>query len=120
LFWGWLLLVQNAFLLKLLDYYRLSFGFQFRGTEKYLVSNFVKLNPDVKINGKVGFMGPSTANADPSYEDVCTGRTGHVEVYDFEFTGGSEVDMIDVVLKRLFKAHVPPIPLTPPLEEPAL
>ena len=36
------------------------------------------------------------------------------------FTGGSDVDMIDVVLKRLFKAHVPPSPLTPPLEEPAL
>ena len=50
-------------------------------------------------------MGPSTANADPSYEDVCTGRTGHVEVYDFEFTGGSEV--YEKLVRFFFQFHDP-------------
>ena len=35
-------------------------------------------------------MGPLTSGANPSYRDVCSGTTGHVEVYDCEFEGGEE------------------------------
>ncbi len=59
-------------------------------SEKYFKYQFPKYYPDVAggvTKGAVGFMGPADAKPNPSYREVCSGTTGHVEVYDFEFDG---------------------------------
>ncbi|KNC48968.1 peptide methionine sulfoxide reductase [Thecamonas trahens ATCC 50062] len=48
------------------------------GTEHYITHKFQKLFPDSISDAQVGFMGGDLP--DPSYRDVCSGRTGHVEV----------------------------------------
>jgi peptide-methionine (S)-S-oxide reductase len=59
------------------------------------------------INGvsdaAVGYAGGSTAN--PSYEDVCTGRTDHAEVVQVEYDPG-RVPYEDL-LKAFFAMHDP-------------
>ena len=50
-------------------------------------------------------MGPKNAPSNPSYEDVCTGRTGHVEVYHFEYTGGDE--FYEAAVRWFFQFHDP-------------
>lgn len=51
------------------------------GTEKYIVKDFQKLYPNSIKEAKVGFMAPNAdAMENPSYRQVCTGSTGHVEV----------------------------------------
>ena len=63
----------------------------FRGTEKFFRTDFgKKIKPGSITNGAVGFMGPVGAKKNPSYRDVCTGSTGHVEVYELEFDGTEE------------------------------
>lgn len=75
------------------------------GTEKYFKKDFPKLGKGDIINGKVGFMGPSSSPANPSYRQVCSGITGHVEVYDFEYTGGAET--YRELVKFFFRFHDP-------------
>jgi peptide-methionine (S)-S-oxide reductase len=80
------------------------------GTEKFLFHDFNKkdTNDGGKIvRGAVGFMGPAEAPASPTYKDVCTGRTGHVEVYDCEFTGGLE--FYEKMVRYFFQFHDPTI-----------
>jgi peptide-methionine (S)-S-oxide reductase len=50
-------------------------------------------------------MGPADAKANPSYKEVCSGATGHVEVYDFEFSGGEEI--FEELVKFFFQFHDP-------------
>jgi peptide-methionine (S)-S-oxide reductase len=52
------------------------------GTEKYVVKDFQKRFPGSIKKVAVGFMSPEDKPRiqKPSYQDVCTGRTGHVEV----------------------------------------
>jgi peptide-methionine (S)-S-oxide reductase len=50
-------------------------------------------------------MGPESAPASPSYRDVCTGVTGHVEVYSFKFGGGLEA--YEALVKFFFMFHDP-------------
>jgi len=51
------------------------------GTEKYIKKDFQKKFPGSIKSAKVGFMSPNkNAPKNPSYRDVCTGVTGHVEV----------------------------------------
>lgn len=50
-------------------------------------------------------MGPESCPKNPSYEDVCTGATGHVEVYDFDFAG-NEATYEDLV-RFFFQFHDP-------------
>jgi len=51
------------------------------GTEKYVKKDFQKRFPDSIKSAKVGFMSPDpNAMKDPSYRQVCSGQSGHVEV----------------------------------------
>ena len=77
------------------------------GTEKYIKHDFVKKTTvagSIK-SGAVGFMGPKSAKKNPNYEEVCTGRTGHVEVYDCEFTGGGLY--YEAIVRFFFQFHDP-------------
>lgn len=56
--------------------------------------------------GKVGFMSPlPDAPKNPSYRDVCTGKTSHVEVYDLEYDGNE--DSYRSLCKFFFMFHDP-------------
>jgi peptide-methionine (S)-S-oxide reductase len=75
------------------------------GTEKYFTTDCPVANAINKKNSKVGFMGPADASKNPSYEDVCTGVTGHVEVYQLEFDGKPET--YEELVKFFFRFHDP-------------
>lgn len=77
------------------------------GTEKFFRHDFSKKHIDMGIihDGQVGFMGPPNAPENPNYRDVCTGATGHVEVYDFEYSGGSAY--YEELVKFFFQFHDP-------------
>lgn len=77
------------------------------GTEKFFFHVFGK-NTDhggAILNGKVGFMGPKDAPANPTYKEVCSGYTGHVEVYDCEYTGGAAY--YEKMVRFFFQMHDP-------------
>jgi peptide-methionine (S)-S-oxide reductase len=50
-------------------------------------------------------MGPPSSGANPSYRDVCSGTTGHVEVYDCEFDGNEET--YEQLVRHFFMFHDP-------------
>lgn len=50
-------------------------------------------------------MGPLTAKPNPSYREVCSGNSGHVEVYDFEFKGNE--DTYKKFVQYFFQFHDP-------------
>ena len=54
------------------------------GTEKYF-KDFGKAHPGGVEDMRVGFMGDASAQKNPSYRDVCTGQSGHVEVLHLRF-----------------------------------
>lgn len=57
------------------------------------------------MRGQVGFMGPEDSPKNPSYKDVCSGKTGHVEVYDFDFLGDNST--YEDLCKFFFQFHDP-------------
>ena len=78
------------------------------GTEKY----FNDLASDSISEGTVGFMGPDgsdgvtfAAYENPTYEQVCTGRSGHVEVFNFKYKGGNAT--YKSLCKLFFQFHDP-------------
>lgn len=74
------------------------------GTEKFIYDEFGKNSFGGKIfNGEIGFMGPPGAPSNPTYMDVCKGKTGHIEVYDFEFTGGASY--YEALVRYFFQIH---------------
>lgn len=75
------------------------------GTEHYIMNKFGKTNGLCISAGKVGFMGPKTAKINPSYREVCSGSTGHVEVYDCEYSGAEET--YRKLVKYFFSFHDP-------------
>ena len=56
-------------------------------------------------SGAVGFMGPTTSKENPSYREVCSGSTGHVEVYDCVFDGNEET--YEQLVRHFFMFHDP-------------
>lgn len=78
------------------------------GTEKYLrysfQEKFAHLDGRI-ISGQVGFMGPVGSPANPTYKDVCSGSTGHVEVFHLEYTGGPAY--YEAMVRYYFQFHDP-------------
>lgn len=56
---------------------------------------------------KVGFMGPASAPKNPSYEEVCRGVTGHVEVFNLQYSGDDE--FYKALVKFFFMFHDPTV-----------
>lgn len=77
------------------------------GTEKFFRYDCAKKNKHLGtlISGEVGFMGPASAPADPTYKEVCSGSTGHVEVYEIEFSGGAAY--YEALVRFFFQFHDP-------------
>lgn len=78
------------------------------GTEKYIKHDFgAKSFPGMpKIqSGRVGFMGPPSAKAQPTYKEVCGGDTEQVEVYDLVFDGSAST--YEALVKHFFMFHDP-------------
>jgi peptide-methionine (S)-S-oxide reductase len=78
------------------------------GTEKFLRYQFHKTWPSAGGQvtlGAVGFMGPEGSKPNPSYYEVCSGATGHVEVYDFEFSG--DIHTYESLVRYFFQFHDP-------------
>ena len=66
------------------------------GTEKFIINDFQKIHPGSIVDAKVGFMSANeNAKANPSYEQVCTGKTGHVEVLNIKLRPNSDDDSAD-------------------------
>lgn len=80
------------------------------GTEKYIVMDFQKKHPGCIANAKVGFMNPNPDGMkDPSYRQVCSGRTGHVEVLNIELTkkAASTPEIFEDLMKFFYSFHDP-------------
>eukprot|EP01035_Chromulina_nebulosa_P017171 gene17171-22687_t len=76
------------------------------GTEKFFKIDFGnKIAPGSIKHGAVGFMGPETAKKNPTYREVCSGTTQHVEVYDLEFNGDETT--YENLVKHFFTFHDP-------------
>ena len=76
------------------------------GTEKYVVKDFQKQFPGSIANASVGFMSPhADAKKNPSYREVCSGTTGHVEVLNVELSNPEE--HYEELVKFFFMFHDP-------------
>lgn len=76
------------------------------GTEKFYARDFEADHPGSILATSVGFMSPDAgAMQNPSYEAVCTGRTGHVEVVHLRFEP-SKASYEDLC-RHLFTFHDP-------------
>jgi len=71
------------------------------GTEAFMVKKF----KGALTKTAVGFMGPKGAKEDPSYSEVCSGSTGHVEVLAVTFDP-EQVTYEDLV-RHFFTFHDP-------------
>jgi peptide-methionine (S)-S-oxide reductase len=91
------------------------------GTEKFIVKDFQKKFPGSIKDAKVGFMSPDpNAMVNPSYRQVCSGTTGHVEVLMIELadptvasssttssTCTSTEQLVEELLRFFFLFHDP-------------
>merc|ERR1719464_1711489 len=80
------------------------------GTEKYIVKDFQKKYPGCIANAKVGFMNPDpNGMKNPSYKQVCSGSTGHVEVLNVELTDEAveTTKIFEEMMKHFFMFHDP-------------
>mmetsp|Transcript_6662 Transcript_6662/g.14477 ORF Transcript_6662/g.14477 Transcript_6662/m.14477 type:complete len:228 (-) Transcript_6662:2852-3535(-) len=80
------------------------------GTEKYIVKDFQKKHPGCIANAKVGFMNPNPDGMkNPSYRQVCSGMTGHVEVLNIKLTkkAASTPEIFEDMMKFFYSFHDP-------------
>lgn len=80
------------------------------GTEKYIVKDFQKKFPGVIADAKVGFMNPNpNGMKNPSYRQVCSGSTGHVEVLNIELTkkASETPEVFEELIKFFYSFHDP-------------
>ena len=76
------------------------------GTEKYVVKDFQKKHPGAIESASVGFMNPNKdGKKNPSYREVCTGTTGHVEVLNIELKDPDKD--FEELIKFFFMFHDP-------------
>jgi peptide-methionine (S)-S-oxide reductase len=83
------------------------------------VKDFQKKFPGAIKDAKVGFMSPDpNAMANPSYRQVCSGETGHVEVLMIELADPATVatlsatctsteELVEALLRFFFQFHDP-------------
>jgi peptide-methionine (S)-S-oxide reductase len=77
------------------------------GTEKYIVKDFQAKFPGCIADAKVGFMSPDpNAMKNPSYRQVCSGSTGHVEVLNVELKDATP-ELFEELIKFFFMFHDP-------------
>ena len=75
------------------------------GTEKFVVKDFQKKFPGSILNANVGFMSPDkNAMKNPSYRQVCSGSTGHVEVLHVEL---NNPELFEELIRFFFSFHDP-------------
>lgn len=77
------------------------------GTEKYFRKDFAKLFPKAILSTAVGFMGGDDAAKNPTYRQVCSGTSGHVEVLHVEYDA-DKVSFEDMV-KFFYTFHDPTV-----------
>mmetsp|Transcript_46907 Transcript_46907/g.142097 ORF Transcript_46907/g.142097 Transcript_46907/m.142097 type:complete len:203 (-) Transcript_46907:199-807(-) len=76
------------------------------GTEKYVKKDFQKKFPGSIKSARVGFMSPDpNAMKDPTYRQVCSGQTGHVEVLYVELFHPEK--HFEELVKFFFQFHDP-------------
>ncbi|KAA8494113.1 putative peptide methionine sulfoxide reductase [Porphyridium purpureum] len=75
----------------------------FWGTEKYFGKDFETKFPGAMKATAVGYMGIDGAKPNPTYREVCTGATGHVEVAQVKFD--SKVASFEDLCKFFFTFH---------------
>ena len=76
------------------------------GTEKFVKIEFQKRFPGSVKSSLVGFMSPEKDHPeDPSYRQVCTGATGHVEVLNVELN--DPATHFEDLIKFFFLFHDP-------------
>lgn len=76
------------------------------GTEKYLATKFLQLHPGSILGHSVGFMSPNeNAPANPTYRQVCAGKTTHVEVLQLKFD--NTIVSYEDIVRFFFTFHDP-------------
>jgi peptide-methionine (S)-S-oxide reductase len=77
------------------------------GTEKFIVKNFQKKFANSIKDAQVGFMNPnSNAMKNPSYRQVCSGKTGHVEVLNVVLNDPTP-ELTEELIRFFFSFHDP-------------
>ena len=76
------------------------------GTEKYVKKDFQEMFPNSILSAKVGFMSPDpNAMKNPTYRQVCSGSTGHVEVLNVELNDPEK--HFEKLVRFFFQFHDP-------------
>lgn len=79
------------------------------GTEKYFRKDFASAHPGALLSTAVGFMGDdNTAMKNPSYRQVCSGDSGHVEVLHIEYDAGKVA--YEALVRFFYTFHDPTTP----------
>mmetsp|Transcript_7356 Transcript_7356/g.10979 ORF Transcript_7356/g.10979 Transcript_7356/m.10979 type:complete len:239 (-) Transcript_7356:1112-1828(-) len=80
------------------------------GTEKFIRSDFKSMFPKTIKEAHVGFMSPNPSHSlskkSPTYEHVCAGDTGYVEVLYLELNNPTH-ELFEALIRFFFQFHDP-------------